>query len=606
MKGAMHKRICAWMALLAACPCADAACKLTRYAELPVTMDRGRALVSATVNGVDAKFFADSGAFFSMVSADAARRFHLTIGPLPPWLKITGASGSAEAQLGMAHEFKLEGFGTVHGAEFLVGGNAFAGGSAGILGQNLLGFRDAEFDLANGIIRLMRADGCHDAMLAYWQKDGDVAVVPIREVSPAYPHLIGKVNLNGSQIGVLFDSGAAQSVLDKRAARRAGIKLDGPDVTPGGVSEGLNGHALETWITRFDSLDLGGEIIRNARLRIADVELPDGADMLLGMDFFLSHHLYVANSERRIFITYNGGHVFDLRPNAPAVPEAAAGAAAGAAAAPDAAAAPAEPAAPVNAEALRRRAAALAERGDLSHALVDLNAAVDAEPGEAANFHQRGKVLARLSELNRAAADYDQALQLRPDDRECLLDRGALRLQRRDEPGARADFDRILALAPNDMDEVLRVAEAYERSGYYRDAVLRLDQWVASNRSDDRLPAVLGARCRAHALLGDALDQAVDDCNSALRHGQRTANIYDARALAYLRRNELDRAIADFSDALRLQPRDPAALYGRGVAESYRGSKDVGQKDMEAGTASDAGIQAFYERIGLKPDRAGP
>ncbi len=293
---------------------AQAACQLLRYAELPVTMSNGRAYVSGSVNGVSALFSADSGAFFSAVSSDAAKAFKLRLEPLPMGMQVRGASGGADFSVGKAREFTLAGFGTVHNVEFLVGGNAFASGVAGIIGQNLLGFSDAEYDFANGVIRLIRPKDCgKDAMLAYWQKGGDVSVLPIREVTPVAPHLIGKITLNGSTIGVLFDTGASRSMLDRRAARRAGIKLDGPEVTPGGVWGGINGRAFETWITRFDTLDIGGETVRNARLRIADAEMPDGTDMVLGVDFFLSHRIYVSQTQHRIWFTYNGGHVFDLR-----------------------------------------------------------------------------------------------------------------------------------------------------------------------------------------------------------------------------------------------------------------------------------------------------
>ena len=35
-----------------------------------------------------------------------------------------------------------------------------ASGAVGVLGQNVLGIADMEYDLANGVIRLMRPDGC--------------------------------------------------------------------------------------------------------------------------------------------------------------------------------------------------------------------------------------------------------------------------------------------------------------------------------------------------------------------------------------------------------------------------------------------------------------
>ena len=38
----------------------------------------------------------------------------------------------------------------------------------------------------------------------------------------------------------------------------------------------------------------------------------ENADMLLGADFFLSHHVLVSNSQQKIYFTYNGGPVFML------------------------------------------------------------------------------------------------------------------------------------------------------------------------------------------------------------------------------------------------------------------------------------------------------
>jgi hypothetical protein len=56
---------------------------------------------------------------------------------------------------------------------------------------------------------------------------------------------------------------------------------------------------------------LGDEEMRNVRLRFGDFSM-DGGDMLLGADFFLSHRVYVANSQDKLYFTYNGGPPFDL------------------------------------------------------------------------------------------------------------------------------------------------------------------------------------------------------------------------------------------------------------------------------------------------------
>jgi hypothetical protein len=47
---------------------AHAACKLAKMAELPVTMSNSRPVITAKINGRDARFVVDSGSFFSMIS----------------------------------------------------------------------------------------------------------------------------------------------------------------------------------------------------------------------------------------------------------------------------------------------------------------------------------------------------------------------------------------------------------------------------------------------------------------------------------------------------------------------------------------------------------
>jgi hypothetical protein len=79
-------------------------------------------------------------------------------------------------------------------------------------------------------------------------------------------------------------------------------------VTAAGLSRGIGKKSTENSIALFDTLDLGGEVIKNARLRIGDIKLGD-ADMLLGADFFLSHRVYVDSRANKVYFTYNGAPI---------------------------------------------------------------------------------------------------------------------------------------------------------------------------------------------------------------------------------------------------------------------------------------------------------
>jgi predicted aspartyl protease len=237
----------------------SAACQLERYAELPVTMAGTAPLIAGSINGVDALFIADSGSFFSALSDESAKRFKLRLNSIPGGLEVRGLGGAADARSTVARDFTLAGWsaGTLHNVEFVVVGNSFAGAAAGLIGQNVLGHADTEYDLANGVIRLFHSKGCADRSMAYWQESGAIAVVDIANTSVLSPYLIGTAKLNGSRIRVMFDTGASRSMLNRKAAARAGIKTDRADVVAGGVWSAVGRQSVESWLARFDSLDLG-------------------------------------------------------------------------------------------------------------------------------------------------------------------------------------------------------------------------------------------------------------------------------------------------------------------------------------------------------------
>jgi hypothetical protein len=148
------------VACLAAGPPASAACVFAKAAELPVTMRGLRPTITTKINGQDAIFILDTGAFYSMLSKEAAQRFGMKPTMAPPGLRIRGIGGNdAAAEVARAQEFVFAG--QPHkNVEFLVGGRLGGEETVGLLGQNILGSMDVEYDLANGYLRFFSAKGC--------------------------------------------------------------------------------------------------------------------------------------------------------------------------------------------------------------------------------------------------------------------------------------------------------------------------------------------------------------------------------------------------------------------------------------------------------------
>jgi tetratricopeptide (TPR) repeat protein len=575
--------------------------------DLPVTISGTRALIDAKINHQDVRLLVDSGAFFSIVSAAMAEELKLKIGPAPYGFSLKGVGGTTQPSVGTAKVFTLANV-DIPNVEFLVGGSEAGAGSSGVLGQNFLVNWNVEYDLAKGAIRLFRDTDCSKQFLAYWVAQAQqlpYTVTNIEKVTPRYPHAIGHAYINGEKIKVLFDSGAFRSVLSLKAAERAGVKVDSPGVIEGGLTGGIGRNMVRSYIAPFTSFKFAdGEEVKNARLRVADIDI-GLADMLIGADFFLSHRIFVANSQDKLYFTYNGGPVFDLRPTSK--PTASDQASADSAPAADAKAQESNSnpplAVPGDAAALARRGTASAARGDNEHALADLTRAVELSPNNADYLFERGEVLLRTKEPLKALNDFNAALELKPEYIPALLSRAQLRINMRNIPEARADLEAIDHLAAKQSDVRYEVGLAYARAGLLPAAIAQFDLWIASHADDGRIILALNDRCKARGALGQDLPAALKDCNAAYSRSdaQSAAPILDNRALVRLRLGDFDKAISDYSVALKLLPENAWALYGRGLAELKKNNRSQGEADIAQAVALAPGVADAYKKMDLIP-----
>jgi tetratricopeptide (TPR) repeat protein len=313
--------------------------------------------------------------------------------------------------------------------------------------------------------------------------------------------------------------------------------------------------------------------------------------MLIGADFFLSHHILVSNSQRRLFFTYNGGPVFNLSRSA----SPAAGAAA---------ASPAEPELP-DAAAYSRRGAAFAGRRDFEHALKDLTRACELKPDNPELFNQRAMIYWENKQRDEARADFDRALSLNPDYLPALASRAQLRLQSKDISGAEADLAAADRLAPKQADVRFTLAELYENADLQPAAVAQYDLWIASHPDDVKMVKALNGRCWSRALQGRDLDQALNDCNHALGRGGKSgpmaAAVLDTRGLVRLRLGDYDKSIGDYDDSLKARPQNAWALYGRGIAKLRKKKTAEGQADIAQAVKIWPGAAEEFTRRGLTP-----
>lgn len=560
-------------------------CQLKDYGTLSVEMAGEKATTMVKINGTDTRFILDTGAFFNIMSSANASSLGLRMFPAPFGLRIGGVGGSADAQVTHVKDFGILNA-TLKNIDFIVGGTDIG---HGLLGANLLDAADLELDLAHGKLTLFSAEHCSKQPLAYWVKNGQYEVADIDSVgSRGDRRTFLKVTINGREVRALLDSGAAATVLTRPAAERIGIDLNAPDVKASGTSYGIGAHQVKTWTVRIDKFSVGTETIQHSQMQVIDGRLGDGTDMLLGVDFILAHHMFIANSQAKAYFTYNGGRVFSFADVPSDGEKADAGKTAGD-----------KDATPKTASDFALRGEANLSRGESGAAVADLDAAITMAPDQPAYYLARSRAHLANKQPDAALADLDKTLSLDPKNADALLLRAELRLVHKDRTGALADVTAASALAPAGSPQSRTIARLYVTLGQPTSALPLLDDWIRLHNRDAMLGSALNERCWARGLSNQMLDDALDDCRKAIKRDGENPAYLDSLGLIQLRLGHYPDAIKAYEQAAVQMPKNAWSRYGLGLAKIRSGQTEAGNADLAAARALDPEVETRAKKYGL-------
>jgi clan AA aspartic protease (TIGR02281 family) len=173
----------------------------------------------------------------------------------------------------------------------------FAGPLDGVVGADTLGSFDVDLDLSHYRMILYQKQTCPDAKPAWTEP-----YVRIATGRSKGDHLFFPVQFDGRRIDAFVDTGAQWTVLSTRVAQALGVSEaalahDQPLTTRGAAAEKLSAH-----LHRFSQLEIGGAIVRNPEVIVADVRLSD-ADLVLGIDFLRSRRIWFSYRWQQIFLS---------------------------------------------------------------------------------------------------------------------------------------------------------------------------------------------------------------------------------------------------------------------------------------------------------------
>jgi predicted aspartyl protease len=305
-------RMSAVLFTLSLAAAAHADCRVDHVLDLPVRVEQMHPIVEAEINGARARLVLDSGASTNLLSVQAARAYRLSIGPTE---EEDGVALDGDMPLAQATAASVElGGQQFQNLPFMVGGGGFDRGIDGLIGQDFMADADVDYDLAGGEVSFLHASGCAGRELAQWTTpDETVGMVVLQPVEEGARDVIGAALVNGVPIRVVFDTGGGPSMLSEAAARRVGVSPDDAGARPAGDLFGVAKRPVHTWSVPVKSFEIGGERFSDVRVRVGDWQGSGGdyADMILGGDFFRSHHVLIARSQGRVYFTRNGAPVFD-------------------------------------------------------------------------------------------------------------------------------------------------------------------------------------------------------------------------------------------------------------------------------------------------------
>jgi len=219
------------------------------------------------------------------------------------------------------------------------------------------------------------------------------------------------------------------------------------------------------------------------------------------------------------------------------------------------------------------RGAMRLEAGHYATAIDDLQRAVQLKPRQYQAYLNLGEALRRQQQFDEALVYLNQAIALAPQALKPYFTRAQVHAARADLGAALADLDVAIERVPSG-DRL--ATELHLERGKIRMRADQTDQAIADFDEAIRLEA---HHAEAHRLRAEALlslqrgAEALPSLSEYVRHGEPSADVLRKRGLERAHQGEHAGAIADYTDALELEPRMPLALARRGWAylnEAYR------------------------------------
>lgn len=281
------------------------ACGLTQAGEVPVSLRAGRPFVDITAGGAQASFLVDTGAVVTLVQHSAVARFHLAMieGGAT---QLQGLNGPAVTQVAVLTGARLGGL-ALDTMKVPVPSDAqatIASDLGGIIGMDVLGRYEMDFDMPAGRIRFYAGSPCDGEALPFAGPLIDIrgAWAPQPSLNDRDPRMYVQGTLNGRGVVAMLDSGSQRSVLYADMAAGLGITAEMLARDPAVTLLGIGETRIRAPSHRIDEARFGAASMRALEVLVVPRAYTNDSAMILGMDYLAHNRVWIAPRRRAAYV----------------------------------------------------------------------------------------------------------------------------------------------------------------------------------------------------------------------------------------------------------------------------------------------------------------
>ena len=228
--------------------------------------------------------------------------------------------------------------------------------------------------------------------------------------------------------------------------------------------------------------------------------------------------------------------------------------------------------------AYHNRGIAWGEKKEYDKAIADFDEAIRLDPKDAVAYNNRGIAWHDKREYDKAIADYTEAIRLDPEARRRVHATGAIAWYAKEEyDKAIADYTEAIRLDPK---RCRRLHQPRRSPGGPRRSTTRPSPTTRGHPARSQ-----GCRCvpQPRAMPGSRRRSTTRPSRTSTRPSdstRRTPSAYNNRGVAWQPKKEYDKAIADYSEAIRINPSLYPAYEGRAWTWFLKGNYDKAIADQ--------------------------